>query len=64
MQGYSKRATCFYTCIFASDITVYTYDSFDEKGNWTKRTIKRKEVEDNSNKQTHYVEYRTITYYP
>lgn len=45
-------------------ITVYTYDSFDEKGNWTKRTIKWKNVENNGNKQSNYVEYRKITYYP
>ena len=47
-----------------SNITVYNYDSFDDKGNWTKRTIKWKDVENNSNRQTNYIQYRTITYYP
>lgn len=45
------------------EVTVYTYQTFDEKGNWTKRTIKSKEVENNGNQQAHYIEYRTITYY-
>lgn len=43
----------------------YTYDSFDEKGNWTKRIITGKEAQfDGSFKEQHYVEYRTLSYYP
>jgi hypothetical protein len=43
-----------------SDYTI-TYQSFDEKGNWTKRTIKGLE---SGKRQQHYIEYRAITYYP
>lgn len=43
----------------------YTYQSFDEKGNWTKRTISAKDgVYGGGYKQQNYIEYRTITYYP
>ena len=43
----------------------YTYDSFDEKGNWTKRTVKAKDgAYGGGYKEQNYIEYRKITYYP
>ena len=44
---------------------VYTYDAFDEKGNWTKKTMS-KVIWDGSERltQVYYVYYRTITYWP
>lgn len=44
---------------------VLKYDSFDEKGNWTKQTTSKVETEDG--KQVYKpssIKYRTITYYP
>lgn len=38
----------------------YKYESFDEKGNWTKRVVSG--IESNGKKQN-YIEYRAITYY-
>jgi hypothetical protein len=41
------------------------YDSFDEKGNWTKKTTSKLVVE--NGKEVYkplYVDYQTITYYP
>lgn len=43
----------------------FKYESFDEKGNWTRRTHSKVEIE--NGKEVHKpiaVEYRTITYYP
>jgi hypothetical protein len=39
----------------------YTYESFDEIGNWTKRIVKGLE---GGKKEQHYIEYRAIIYYP
>lgn len=42
----------------------YTYESFDEKGNWTKRIVFGKEGQYGGGyKDQHYIEYRRITYY-
>ncbi len=42
----------------------YTYESFDKKGNWTKRIVTGKSGQYNGGyKDIHYAEYRTITYY-
>lgn len=42
----------------------YTYESFDIKGNWTKRTVTGKAGQYNGGfKDRRYVEYRVITYY-
>lgn len=43
----------------------YKYDSFDEKGNWTKRTIFELVIENGKQiSKPSSVDYRTITYYP
>lgn len=43
----------------------YTYQSFDEKGNWTKRTVSGKEPKYGGGfKEQNYVEYRNIMYHP
>lgn len=39
-----------------NDTTTYTYEKFDDQGNWTKRSGKRSDGE-------HWIETRTITYY-
>lgn len=45
-------------------IYTFTYESFDEKGNWTKRIAFGKEAQYNGGyKDQHYIEYRRITYY-
>lgn len=42
----------------------YTYESFDKKGNWTKRILTGKSGQYNGGyKDINYAEYRTITYY-
>jgi hypothetical protein len=42
----------------------YTYLEFDAKGNWTKREVKGKSaVYNGGTRGTHYIEYRTITYF-
>ena len=41
------------------------YDSFDKKGNWTKRTFLRLVVENEKEiYKPEFIKYRTITYYP
>lgn len=43
----------------------YTYQSFDEKGNWTKRTVSGKEPKYGGGfREQNYVEYRNIMYHP
>lgn len=50
----------------ADDITwVYTYEAFDEKGNWTRQTMHKVLTEIGGRlTQPYYIYYRTITYYP
>jgi hypothetical protein len=43
---------------------IYTYESFDKKGNWTKRKVSGKAGQYNGGyKDLQYIEYRTITYF-
>lgn len=48
------------------DLTwVFTYDAFDEKGNWTQRTMHKVLTEIGGRlTQPYYIDYRRITYYP
>jgi hypothetical protein len=43
------------------DAGYFTYDEFDERGNWTKRTIRSK---DDKTLPPNRIEYRRIAYYP
>jgi hypothetical protein len=48
------------------DVTwVFTYDAFDEKGNWTQRTMHKVLTEIGGRlTQPYYIDYRRVTYYP
>lgn len=50
---------------FADQITSteFSYNEFDAKDNWTKRTVKETYKSKSRNSERSWVEYRTITYY-
>lgn len=50
---------------FSNSVYTYKYDSFDAKGNWSKRTVTGKDgLYGGGFRDQKYIEYRNITYYP